>query len=311
MKLVIVMPCYNEEQMLPTTFAVMEKLLDGLIRDNLVDETSQLCFVNDGSRDATWSMIQKAASRTPRISGISLSRNFGHQSAILAGLRSVSADMVVTMDADLQDDPECIREMVVRHRQGDEIVFGVRNKRTMDTFFKKHTALAFYKIMLLLGVNIIDNHADFRLMGKRAIEALRFYDERNLFLRAVIPLLGFKTSRVYYDRMERSAGETKYPFRKMLAFAMNGISSFSIVPLRIITFFGFLTSLLGMILSVVFIYYRLTGNVVSGWTSMMCVMLFFFGVTIMSLGVVGEYIGRIFIEVKARPLYLIDEKINI
>jgi len=310
MKLAIVLPCYNEEQMLPTTFEVMEKILDGLVGENLVGADSRLCFVNDGSRDATWALIQAAAARTARVSGISLSRNFGHQGAILAGLRNVSADMVVTMDADLQDDPACIREMVLRHRQGDEIVYGVRNKRTSDTFLKRNIALLFYKLMLLLGANIVYNHADFRLMGRRAVDTLKLYGERNLFLRAVVPLLGFKSSKVYYDRAERGAGETKYPFRKMLAFAINGISSFSVVPLRLISFFGFLTCLFGAALSVYFVFRWFTGNVVGGWTSTMCVMLFFFGVTIMSLGIVGEYIGRIFIEVKSRPLYLVDEQVN-
>ncbi|MCL1910250.1 MAG: glycosyltransferase family 2 protein [Kiritimatiellaeota bacterium] len=312
MKLVIVMPCYNEEQMLPTTFAVMGKILDGLIAEKLVCEQSRLCFVNDGSRDATWDMIRAETERNPRVSGISLSRNFGHQSALLAGLKSADADMVVTMDADLQDDPECIREMVTRHKQGDEIVFGVRNdKRASDTFFKKHTALFFYKLMKALGVNLVHNHVDFRLMGRRAIAALKLYDERNLFLRAVIPLLGFKSSNVYYERAGRGAGETKYPFRKMLSFAMNGISGFSVVPLRLITLLGFVTCLLSVVLSVLFLYRWFTGDVVHGWTSSMCVMLFFFGVTIMSLGIVGEYIGRIFIEVKSRPLFLIDEQINL
>ena len=297
--------------MLPTTFEVMEKLLDSLSADGLVSRDSQICLVDDGSSDATWALIQSAAQRTPRISGISLSRNFGHQGALLAGLKTVKADMVVTIDADLQDNPECIREMVLRHQQGDEIVYGVRMKRDTDTFFKKLTALSFYKIMRLLGVDLVYNHADFRLMGCRTIEALRHYDERNLFLRAVVPLLGFKSSCVHYDRVSRIAGESKYPFHKMFSFAMNGISSFSIVPLRLITLLGFVTFLVSLALLSLSLYRWVTGSVVPGWTSTVCIIAFFHGITLISLGIVGEYVGRIVIEAKGRPLYLIDKQINL
>ncbi len=310
-KLVVIMPCYNEEDMLPISIKKMSTLMQEMIDAKQISETSQVCFVNDGSRDKTWDIITDISSKNKIFSGINLSRNFGHQSALLAGLYNTLADMYVTIDADLQDNPETIKEMVTKCNEGFDIVYGVRAKRNTDTFFKKWTALSFYKLMSFLGVNIIYNHADFRLMSKRAVETMKSFGEHNLFLRAIVPLVGFKSCSVYYDRATRAAGESKYPLKKMLAFAWNGISSFSIVPLRLVTLMGLLTCCISGFLLIYTLYRYFQGGVIAGWTSLITAITFFSGVILLSLGVIGEYIGRIFTEVKARPLYIIEEKLNI
>ena len=238
-KLLIVMPCYNEEAVLPQTIKVIGVLLKKLIKGKKVHADSKVCFVNDGSSDKTWALIKKAAAGERIFSGISLSRNFGHQKAIIAGMYDTDADLYVTIDADLQDDCGAIETMLDKINDGCEIVYGVRDSRDTDTRFKKYSALAFYKLMKLLGVNIVYNHADFRMMTRRAVNTLKQFPERNLFLRAMMPLVGFKSDKVYYDRKARPAGETKYPLMKMMGFAWSGISSFSIVPLRLVTFMGF------------------------------------------------------------------------
>ena len=309
-KLLIVIPCYNEEEVLPSTFSTISELLQKMIDQKLVSPDSRAHFVNDGSRDKTWEILANECAKNPLFEASKLSRNFGHQGAILAGMYDNDADLYCTIDADLQDDPNCIIEMVKKIDQGNDIVYGVRRKRDTDTFFKRFTAQAFYKIMSWLGVKVIYNHADFRMMTKRTVEQLKQFPERNLFLRAVVPLVGFKSDMVYYDRTPRMAGETKYPLKKMLAFAWNGISSFSIVPLRLVTLMGFIISFLGACFIIkIFFNYNIHG-VISGWASTVTLITVFSGVQMVSLGIIGEYIAKIFVEVKQRPLYIVEEKVS-
>lgn len=310
-KIVIIMPCYNEEEVLPSSIKRISRIMQDMIKNKQISEDSQVCFVNDGSQDKTWEIIEDMASKDKMFGGINLSRNFGHQGALLAGLYNIEADAYVTIDADLQDNPECIKEMVEKYNQGFDVVYGVRAKRETDTLFKKWTALCFYKLMAFLGVKIVYNHADFRLMSKRAIDTMKQFGEHNLFLRAIVPLIGYKSCSVYYDRTARLAGESKYPLKKMLAFAWNGISSFSIVPLRLVTLIGILTCIFSGGLLLYTFYRYFTGGVMPGWTSLITVITCFSGVILLSLGIIGEYLGRVFTEVKARPLYIIDEKINL
>lgn len=309
-KLLIVLPCYNEEEILPLTIKKISSLLKELIKNKQISPTSKACFVNDGSSDSTWSLIQKACAKSSLCSGINLSRNFGHQGAILAGMFGSDADLFVTIDADLQDNPDCIKDMLAKINAGCEVVYGVRQGRNTDSFFKKYSALLFYKLMKLLGVNIIYNHADYRMMTRRAVQTLKQFPERNLFLRAVMPLVGYKSANVYYDRTPRLAGETKYPLNKMIAFAWNGISSFSIVPLRIVTFLGLLICFLSVFFLIFLIYRWSNGGTIVGWASLVTIITVFSGVQLLSLGVIGEYVAKIFVEVKNRPLFIIDEKIG-
>ena len=309
-KLLIVIPCYKEEEVLPSTISTMSSLLKKMIKDKLVSPESRVHFVDDGSTDKTWNILQKACKKETLFEASKLSRNFGHQGAILAGMYDNNADLFVTIDADLQDDPNCIIEMVKKINEGNDIVYGVRKKRDTDTWFKRFTAQAFYKIMSILGVKIIYNHADFRMMTKRVVDELKQFPERNLFLRAVVPLVGFKSDMVYYDRTARLAGETKYPLKKMLAFAWNGISSFSIVPLRLVSFMGFLITFMGACFVLkIFMNYNAHGAV-SGWASTVTLITVFSGVQLVSIGIIGEYIAKIFVEVKQRPHYIIEEKVK-
>ena len=309
-KLLIVVPCYNEEEVLPTTFKTMSELVGKMIKEQLITDTSRVHFVDDGSTDKTWELISKAAKENILFEASKLSRNFGHQGAILAGMYDNDADLYCTIDADLQDDPNCIIEMVEKINQGNDIVYGVRKKRNSDTFFKRFTAQGFYKIMSWLGVKIIYNHADFRMMSNRAVEKLKQFPERNLFLRAVVPLVGFKSDMVYYDRTPRTAGQTKYPLKKMLAFAWDGVSSFSIVPLRLVTLVGFLISFLGACFVFKILLNYNAHGAVSGWASTVTLITVFSGVQLISLGIIGEYIAKIFMEVKQRPLYIVEEKVK-
>lgn len=309
-KLLIVIPCYNEEAVLPTTFSTISNLMQKMIEQKLISPDSRAHFVNDGSRDKTWELLVKECKKNPLFEASKLSRNFGHQGAILAGMYDNDADLYCTIDADLQDDPNCIVEMVKKIDKGNDIIYGVRKKRDTDTFFKRFTAQAFYKLMSWLGVKVIYNHADFRMMTKRTVEQLKQFPERNLFLRAVVPLVGYKSDMVYYDRTPRLAGETKYPLKKMVAFAWNGISSFSIVPLRLVTLMGFLISFLGACFILkIFLNYNAHGAI-SGWASTVTLITIFSGVQMVSLGIIGEYIAKIFVEVKQRPLYIVEEKVN-
>ena len=305
----IVIPCYNEEDMLLETSKQLKKKMSQLIANNVIDSQSKITFVNDGSNDSTWEIITKLINEDTLFEGINLAHNSGHQHALLAGMLTIkdSADMIISMDADLQDDINAIDEMVEQYYLGYEIVYGVRKERKTDTKFKKITAEFFYKLMNSMGVEIVFNHADYRLMSKRAVDELSKYEEVNTFLRGIIPTIGLKHTKVYYDRKERIAGESKYPLNKMLEFAFEGITSFSIKPIRLITMFGFFL----IVFSVIFIFYSLIryfqGNIVSGWTSIILSIWLVGGSLMLSLGIIGEYIGKIYLEVKKRPRFIIME----
>ena len=309
-QLAIIVPCFNEEEILPHSIKQLSDLRTSLIEKKLISNNSKLVFVNDGSRDATWQIIEQYHQKTPYVHGICLSRNFGHQEALLAGLYNTEADIYITIDADLQDDINVIEEMVKKYNEGYEVIYGVRNRRDTDSFFKRNTALLFYRLMKLLGVELVANHADFRLLSKRAVATMSTFKEKNLFLRAIVPLVGYKSCNVYYDRKKREAGETKYPFKKMLLFALKGISSFSAVPLHLITLAGVLISLLSFILMIWTIVAYINASTIVGWTSLMAAITFFSGITILFMGIIGEYIASIFVEVKNRPTYIIDKKLD-
>jgi len=308
--LYIVVPCYNEEEVLPQTQERLSALLSEMEGQGKVGAGSRVLYVDDGSRDATWRLID-GYSRTQgaRVCGVKLAGNAGHQNALMAGLSVAKerADMMVTIDADLQDDIRAIPQMVDYFNQGIDIVYGVRNKRQTDTWFKRNTALAFYKLMHALDVKTVYNHADFRLMSRRAVEALCQYPERNLFLRGIVPQLGYKTAKVFYDRAERLAGESKYPLSKMMNFAMDGVTSFSIRPVRCIVGLGFIFVLISLCILVYVIHALVSGNSVAGWTSLMLSIWFVGGMLLICMGLVGEYIGKIYLEVKQRPRYNIEE----
>ena len=310
-KLYIVIPCYNEELVLYETTRLLEEKIKHLVKEKMISPDSQIVFVNDGSKDQTWEIIQKLHKEHSFVSGINLSRNRGHQNALLAGLLTVkdNADIVISMDADLQDDINAIDEMIKENQKGIDVVYGVRSSRKKDSFFKKHTAQLFYKLMKWFGVDIIYNHADFRLMNQKALNALEGFSEVNLFLRGIIPLIGFKSSIVYYERGERFAGESKYPLSKMLSFAIDGITSFSVRPLRLI----FTLGLIILIISIVIMFYslivKLLGKTVDGWTFLSISIWFIGGLQMLSIGIIGEYIGKIYHETKRRPRFIIDEKL--
>lgn len=311
MKLNIVIPCYNEEDVLNETNRQLTELVTSMVKEDLLTECDIL-YVDDGSKDKTWSIIEKMQTASPYVHGLKLAHNVGHQNALWAGLEySIDkCDAAITIDADLQDDIKVIPEMVDRFKKEQfEIVYGVRKERKTDTFFKRHTALAFYKLMLSLGVDVVYNHADFRLMSSLAIKALMQYPERNVFLRGMVPLIGFKSTNIYYDRSERFAGESKYPFKKMFNFAIDGITSFSVQPLRLITLIG----LLCVGVSIATIAYILIafffGITVRGWSSLLFSVWFLGGLLLFSIGIVGEYIGKIYKEVKRRPRYFIEKQI--
>ena len=309
-KLAIILPCYNEEAILPKTIKTMDKLLDKLIKEEKVTPTSRICFVNDGSKDKTWSIISDICAKNEKFCAINLSRNFGHQGAILAGMNEFSADIYVTIDADLQDDPNCIIKMLQKINEGCDIVYGVRDSRATDSWFKRTTAVCYYRLLKMLGVNIVYNHADFRMMTKRAVETLKQFPERNLFLRAIVPLVGFKSDKVFYNRTKRQAGETKYPLPKMMALAWNGISNFSIIPLRFVTFMGFFICFMSFIFLCYVIYSWATKGTIVGWASLVTIITIFSGVQMVSLGIIGEYLAKVFVEVKKRPLYIVESKIG-
>jgi glycosyltransferase involved in cell wall biosynthesis len=310
--LTIVVPCYNEEEVLPETVFRLSSILTALIADKLVASSSTMLFVDDGSKDATWSLIERFHASNSFVTGLKLAKNAGHQSALLAGLMKAKSysDCVVSIDADLQDDTNAIREFIVKFHEGYDIVYGVRQDRSADTFFKRATAQGFYKLMTSLGVKIHYNHADFRLMSKRTLDNLEKFQEVNLFLRGMVPLLGFPSTQVYYDRKERFAGESKYPFRKMLAFAFDGITSFSVTPIRFVTLMGFLLFLLSVCAGLYAIVGKILGANVTGWTSLILSVWFIGGVQLLSLGLIGEYIGKIYKEVKQRPLFVIEKDLT-
>lgn len=310
--LYIVVPCYNEEAVLHETSKRLKEKMTALINDKKISDKSRVLFVDDGSKDKTWGIIEELHSNDDLFSGLKLSRNKGHQNALLAGLMTAKdlADISISMDADLQDDINVVDQFVDKYHDGCDIVYGVRSSRKTDTVFKRGTAGMFYKFMSLLGVDIIDNHADYRLISRRALEALSQFKEVNLFLRGIVKQIGFKSDIVYYERSERFAGESKYPLKKMLAFAFDGITSFSVKPIRLVTVVGFLVFLVSIAMIIYTIVQTCLGNTEAGWSSLMCSIWFLSGLQIMALGIVGEYIGKIYTEVKARPKYIIDKFIN-
>lgn len=307
MKLAIVIPCYNEQSVLPETHRRISVLLRRLVDAGKVSADSQVYFVDDGSTDRTWDLIETMLAADIHVVGIKLSRNRGHQNALLAGLFTADGDAIVSVDADLQDDLDTIEAMLDRFSAGDEIVYGVRKRRSADSFFKRATAQTFYRVLSLLGVESVYNHADYRLMSWRAVECLKSFKEANLYLRGIIPLLGFRSSVVYYDRTTRFAGESKYPLRKEIALALNAITSFSVLPLRLITLAGFLIFACSMAVTVWALWVKfVTKSALPGWTSIVLPMYFLGGVQIFCVGMIGEYLGKIYFEVKARPRFLIE-----
>jgi len=307
----VILPCYNEEEVLRDSFTKLNALVKNLIATNKIDRSSFIAFIDDGSKDKTWQLIEELKNVNSLVKGLKLANNSGHQSAILAGMFTFKddCDCIITIDADLQDDINAMEKMIEDFTNGIDVVYGIRKGRPSDSFFKKNTALAFYKFMKMLGVNIKYNHADYRLVSKRVIEELSRYKEVNIFLRGIFPIIGFKHSEVHYDRKERLAGETKYPFRKMLSFAFDGITSFSIRPLRIITVMGTLTFIASLLLCLYAVYSFIYLDVVPGWASIVIPIYFIGGVQLLSIGIIGEYLGKIYKEVKQRPLYSIDKKI--
>ena len=309
MKINIVIPCYNEQEVLTKTIDALGKLSERIKQETGVD--TQLLLVDDGSKDHTWSMIKEAAEAHPFVSGIKLSHNRGHQNALWAGMEASidHCDAMVSIDADLQDDENVIVDMVRQLQEGKDIVYGVRKERKTDTFFKRFTAQSFYKIMQMADKEVLYNHADFRLMSNRALKALMQYPERNLFLRAIVRELGFKEGYVYYDRKAREAGESKYPLKKMLAFSIDGITSFSVAPLKFITFIGLAMTLVAMVMIVFALVEHFNGATIQGWTSILVSMWFIGGIITTGVGITGLYIGKIYTEVKRRPRYFIEERV--
>ena len=308
-KLAIVLPCYNEEEVLSETNSRLVALLVQMIEDNQISRDSRIIYVNDGSKDKTWDIISHYNKECPYVCGVKLAGNVGHQNALLAGLSVAKdfADAIISIDADLQDDINVIPKMVKYYFEGYDIVYGVRLQRKTDTWFKRNTAIAFYKLMRSLGVKSVYNHADFRLMSKRAVEQLVQYRERNLFLRGIVPLIGYRTINVYYNRSERIAGESKYPLKKMINFAIDGITSFSVKPVRMVFVAGVLFFFIAFLMLIYVLISWCSGDVVSGWSSLMISMWFIGGAVLMGIGIVGEYVGKIYLEVKDRPRYNIEE----
>jgi glycosyltransferase involved in cell wall biosynthesis len=309
-RLAIVVPCFNEASVLPETARRLTALIEGLLRDGRIAPTSKICFVDDGSRDGTWGLIEQLARDNPLVAGIKLSRNRGHQNALLAGLFTAEGDVLVSIDADLQDDIDVIAEMLAEYGRGMDVVYGVRKERSTDRVFKRYTAHAFYRLMRMLGAESVDNHADFRLMSRRAVEALKQFREVNLFLRGLVPLVGFPSAIVTYVRSERFAGVSKYPLRDMVGLALNAVTSFSVVPLRLITLTGFILFALSALMVVWSLWVRLfTNHAVPGWTSTILPIYLLGGVQILCIGVIGEYLGKVYQETKARPRYIIEKMI--
>lgn len=308
--LTIVVPCYNEQEVLPETVKELGNILQGLIKENKISVQSKILFVNDGSKDKTWSLISKYTEEYDYVTGIKFSRNYGHQNALLAGMTVAVkySDMIITIDADLQDDVNAIPKMVEKYHKGYDVVYGVRNSRETDTFFKRRTALAFYGLMRKLGVNLVPDSADYRLLSKRATEGLLAFKERNLFLRGMVPLVGYKSTKVYYARKERFAGKSKYPLSKMLHFALDGITSFSIAPIHLIMYLGVLTVIISIVCMIYTLVERITGHIVTGWASLMLSIWFLGGVQLISISIIGEYVGKIFSEVKHRPRFTIEDE---
>ena len=307
--LYIVVPCYNEEEVLPETSKRLKVKLEQLMEAGKISHASRVMFVNDGSKDKTWALISGLHEKCPLFCGVDLTRNRGHQNALLAGLMTARdrADMVISMDADLQDDIDAVDAMVDKYLDGVDIVYGVRSSRKTDTFFKRTTAEAFYRLMSAMGADTVFNHADYRLMSRRALDGLAGFKEVNLFLRGIVPMIGYRTDTVEYERGERFAGESKYPLKKMLAFALEGITSLSVKPLRMITALGFLVFAVSVVMIVYNIVRWAVGATVTGWASLSCSVWLIGGLILLALGVIGEYMGKVYMEVKERPRFLIRE----
>ncbi len=310
--LYIVVPCYNEEEVLEETTKQLKEKLEALMKEKKISDKSKVMYVNDGSKDRTWKMIQEIHKREKHFTGITLSRNRGHQNALLGGLMTAKkyADVVISMDADLQDDINAMDEMIDKYIAGNDIVYGVRSARKKDTFFKRVTAEGFYKFMKFLGVECVYNHADYRLTSKRVLDEFENYKEVNLFLRGMFPLVGFQSDIVYYERKERFAGESKYPLKKMLNFAWDGITSFSVKPLRFICTLGFIVLLVSIGIMIYSVIRYLSGNTVSGWTFLSISIWFMGGLQMISIGIIGEYVGKMYHETKRRPRYIIETNLE-
>lgn len=310
--LYVVVPCYNEQEVLPETSKRLKAKMKALMQNGVISDRSRVIFVNDGSKDATWSIIKKLHEEDNIFGGINLSRNRGHQNALLAGLMTVRdiADVAISMDADLQDDIDAMDEMLEKFHSGCDIVYGVRSKRATDTAFKRITAEAFYKLMNMMGANTVYNHADYRLMSKRALDGLSEFHEVNLFLRGIVPMIGYQTDVVYYERSERFAGESKYPLKKMISFAMEGITSLSNKPIKMITNLGVFVFLMSFVILAYSLIRHFTGATITGWTTIIASIWAIGGLILLSLGVIGEYIGKIYMETKERPRYIIEQFLN-
>jgi polyisoprenyl-phosphate glycosyltransferase len=309
--LAIVVPCFNEEAALPQTASRLVDVLTSMIGDGRVDRRSAICFVDDGSADRTWEVIVALSASAPFVRGIKLSRNYGHQYALLAGLLTVDGDAVVSIDADLQDDVTAMAGMLDAYRDGADVVYGVRRARSTDSWFKRITGEGYYRVAGLMGVRLVYNHSDYRLLSRRAVDALREYGERNVFLRGMIPQLGFRSATVYYDRGERVAGESKYPIRKMLAFALEGITSFSAVPLQLITLVGLAVSVASFAIATWALWVKIVNHAaVPGWTSTVVPVALLGGIQLLCTGIIGQYLAKIYLETKRRPRFLIEKKTN-
>ncbi len=308
----IVSPCYNEEEVLQETAKLLSGLLLDLVAKEVISSTSFVVFIDDGSSDATWAIIEGIATENNSVKGLKLVGNVGHQNALLAGLLTFNdaADALISIDADLQDDIRIIAQMIEKFKSGTDVVYGVRKERTTDSFFKRNTALLFYFLMKKMKSNVIPNHADYRLCSNRVIKTLSGFNEVNLFLRGIIPLMGFNKEIIYYNRLERFAGKSKFPLRKMLSFAWNGITSFSTFPLKLVTAIGFVIFLVCIVMSVYAGFALYSGNTVPGWLSTVLPMYFLGGIQLFSIGIIGEYLGKIYAEVKQRPRYTIDKRID-
>ncbi len=310
--LYLVIPCYNEEEVLPETTRQLTKKMNDLMRRGLIAQESRIVYVNDGSKDNTWALIERYHRENPLVNGVDLSRNRGHQNALLAGLMTVKdeANVVISLDADLQDDVDAIDRFLEKYYEGCEVVYGVRSARKTDSWFKRHSAQAFYKLMKFFGVDIVYNHADYRLMSRRVLGELAQYGEVNLFLRGLVPLVGFPSGVVEYERRERFAGTSKYPLKKMLSFALDGVTSFSIKPIRFITGLGLLIFAVSILMLLYFLIVHWTGHTVAGWTSIMVSVWAIGGLQLLAIGVIGEYIGKTYLETKRRPRYIVKRYLH-
>ncbi|CCZ41177.1 MAG: glycosyltransferase family 2 protein [Butyribacter sp.] len=305
----LVIPCYNEQEVLPETSRQLEEIMRGLIKKDKISDKSKIAFVNDGSKDNTWNIITDLHEKNPMFTGINLAHNKGHQNALLAGLMTAKdyADAAISLDADLQDDVGVIEQFIDKFNEGKDVVYGVRSTRATDTVFKRSTAHAFYKLMKAMGADTLQDHADYRLMSKRALEGLAKYKEVNLFLRGIVPMIGYETDVVYYERHERFAGESKYPLKKMLSFAVDGITSCSVKPIRMITSLGTLVFTVSIVMLIYFLIVWLLGHTVQGWTTIVISLWGIGGLILLSLGIIGEYVGKIYMEVKERPRFIIEK----